>query len=76
MRELCLTDMLRTGRKRNLFRPDCLISGKEDSGNVFARGYYSLADDMKDLVLDRIRKVVRLPFRASAFPSLLPLAMT
>jgi len=53
-----MVDVIRTGRKRNLFRPDCMISGKEDSGNVFARGYYTLGESMKDLVLDRIRKVV------------------
>ena len=53
-----LTDVIRTGKKRDLFRPDNLISGKEDAGNVYARGFYTLGEDMKDLMLDRIRKVV------------------
>ncbi|XP_067942791.1 tubulin alpha-8 chain-like [Watersipora subatra] len=56
--EPTVVDVIRTGRKRDLFRPDCLISGKEDSGNVFARGYFAMADDLRDLALDRIRKVV------------------
>lgn len=34
-----------------------MISGKEDAGNNYARGYYSLGKHMVDVCLDRIRKL-------------------
>ncbi len=34
-----------------------MISGKEDAGNNYARGYYSLGKNMVDVCLDRIRKL-------------------
>ncbi|RZF46606.1 hypothetical protein LSTR_LSTR002938 [Laodelphax striatellus] len=50
-------DEIRTGTYRQLFHPDTLISGKEDAASNFARGYYTIGNEMAELVLDRIRKV-------------------
>ena len=33
------------------------IQGKEDAGNNFARGHYTIGKEIVDLVLDRIRKL-------------------
>ncbi|RZF37500.1 hypothetical protein LSTR_LSTR016567 [Laodelphax striatellus] len=52
-----LPDEIRTGTYRQLFHPDTLISGKEDAASNFARGYYTIGNEMAELVLDRIRKV-------------------
>ena len=66
---LFIVDVIRTGRKRNLFRPDNLISGKDDSGNVFARGYYTMADDLRELTMDKVRKLVSNFLRKAIFVS-------
>ena len=50
-------DEMRTGTYRRLFQPDQLLSGKEDAGNNFARGHYSIGKEVVDLCLDRIRKL-------------------
>nr|XP_016441582.1 PREDICTED: tubulin alpha-2 chain-like [Nicotiana tabacum] len=34
-----------------------LISGKEDAANNFARGHYTVGNEIVDLCLDRIRKL-------------------
>jgi Tubulin/FtsZ family, GTPase domain len=39
--EPSVIDEVRTGKYRQLFHPDQLISGKEDAANNFARGHYT-----------------------------------
>ncbi|CAD6996518.1 unnamed protein product [Ceratitis capitata] len=51
------TDEIRTGAYRYLFHPDTLISGKEDAGSNFARGYNLLGHDLIDRTMDAIRRV-------------------
>ena len=53
-------DEVRTGTYRQLFHPEQLITGKEDAANNYARGHYTVGKEMIDIVLDRIRKLVRL----------------
>ncbi|XP_031358520.1 tubulin alpha-1B chain-like isoform X2 [Photinus pyralis] len=55
--EPSVIDEIRTGHYRYLFHPECLITGKEDAANNFARGMYSIGREMIELALDRIRKV-------------------
>jgi len=50
-------DEIRTGRYRQLFHPEQLISGKEDAANNYARGHYTVGREQIDNVLDRIRKL-------------------
>ena len=50
-------DEVRTGTYRQLFHPECLITGKEDAANNYARGHYTVGKEILDLVLDRIRKL-------------------
>jgi len=54
---LTLADEIRTGVYRNLFHPQCLITGKEDAANNYARGHYTIGKEVIDLVLDRIRQI-------------------
>ena len=51
------TDEIRTGYYRQLFHPDSLITGKEDAANNFARGYYSIGEQMINIALNQVRKV-------------------
>lgn len=57
---LSISDEVRTGTYRQLFHPEQLITGKEDAANNYARGHYTIGKEIIDLVLDRIRKLVRL----------------
>ena len=52
-----LVDEVRTGKYRQLFHPEQLISGKEDAANNYARGHYTVGKELIDLFLDRIRKL-------------------
>lgn len=54
---------MRTGTYRQLFHPEQLITGKEDAANNYARGHYTIGKEIVDLVLDRIRKLVRTALR-------------
>ena len=47
---------IRCGTYRQLFRPDNLVSGKEDAANNFARGHYTVGKDMLENVVEQIRK--------------------
>lgn len=49
-------DEIRTGTYKELFHPENLISGKEDSADCFARGKCIMGPEVIDLLLDRIRK--------------------
>ncbi len=48
-------DEVRTSTYRDLYHPDQLISGKEDAGSNYARGYYTVGKGMVGKALDRIR---------------------
>ncbi|XP_017251348.1 tubulin alpha-3 chain [Daucus carota subsp. sativus] len=48
---------VRTGKYRQLFHPEQLISGKEDAANNFARGHYTVGREIVDGCLDRVRKL-------------------
>uniref|UniRef100_A0A3Q2U7S4 Tubulin/FtsZ GTPase domain-containing protein n=1 Tax=Gallus gallus TaxID=9031 RepID=A0A3Q2U7S4_CHICK len=53
-------DEVCTGTYRQLFHPEQLIIGKEDAANNYARGYDTIGKEIVDLVLDCIRKLVRI----------------
>ncbi|EZA62520.1 Tubulin alpha-3 chain [Ooceraea biroi] len=55
--EPTVIDEVRTGTYHQLFHPEQLISGKEDAANNYARGHYTLGEEIIDLVLNRIRKI-------------------
>ncbi|KAI3357805.1 hypothetical protein L3Q82_016198, partial [Scortum barcoo] len=57
--EPTVIDEVRTGTYRQLFHPEQLITGKEDAANNYARGHYTVGKEIIDLVLDRIRKLLR-----------------
>ncbi|XP_015590398.1 tubulin alpha chain [Cephus cinctus] len=65
--EPTVIDEIRTGAYRYLFDPSCLITGKEDAANNFARGYYSIGQEAIYLVLDRIRKVAEACSKLAGF---------
>ncbi|CDQ56615.1 unnamed protein product [Oncorhynchus mykiss] len=58
--EPTVIDEVRSGTYRQLFHPEQLITGKEDAANNYARGHYTIGKEIIDLVLDRIRKLVRI----------------
>lgn len=62
-------DEVRTGTYRQLFHPEQLITGKEDAANNYARGHYTTGKEIVDMVIDRVRKLVRhfSLFRYTAF---------
>ena len=55
--ELTFIDECRKGTYRQLFHPEQMVTGKEDTANNYARGHYPIAKEIVDLVLDRIRKL-------------------
>ena len=55
--EPTVIDEVRTGTYRKMFHPDYLIAGKEDAANNFARGKYTIGQEIIDLTLDKIRKL-------------------
>lgn len=56
--EPTVIDELRTGTYRQLIHPEQLISGKEDAGNNFARGHYTISREIVDLCFDRIESLL------------------
>ena len=48
---------VRTGKYKQLFHPEQLITGKEDAANNYARGHYTIGKEIIDQVLDRLRKL-------------------
>ncbi|PWA31125.1 hypothetical protein CCH79_00002913 [Gambusia affinis] len=55
--EPTVIDEVRTGKYRQLFHPEKLISGKEDAANNYARGHYIIGKEIIDPVLDSIHKL-------------------
>ncbi|XP_042874756.1 tubulin alpha chain-like isoform X2 [Penaeus japonicus] len=54
--EPSVVDEVRHGVYRDLFRPDDLVTHTEDAANNFARGRYSVGQEVVRKVLNRIRK--------------------
>lgn len=52
-----VTDEIRTGTYRHLFNPSWLITGKEDAASNFARGYYTVGNEMSEIFMDTVRRV-------------------
>lgn len=50
-------DEVRTGKYKDLFHPELLISGKEDAANNYARGHYTVGKELIEPALDTIRKL-------------------
>ena len=55
--ESSVIDEVRTGKYRQLFHPEQLITGKEDAANNYARGHYTVGKEQVDNVTDKIRKL-------------------
>jgi tubulin alpha len=49
-------DKISTGTYRQLFRPEQLITGKEDAANIYARGHFTFGREIEHLILDSIQK--------------------
>ncbi len=47
-----------TGTYSQIFHPEQVISGKEDTTNNFDRDHYTVGKEIVNIVLDRIRKLV------------------
>ncbi|KAF6199213.1 hypothetical protein GE061_007238 [Apolygus lucorum] len=56
--EPSVVDEIRTGAYRRLFNSEFMLTGKEDAASNFARGYYSVGNELSELCMDRIRKVM------------------
>ena len=52
-----LIDEVRTGTYRQLFKPENMITGKEDAANNYARGHYTIGKELIDVTCDRLRRV-------------------
>ncbi|KAF6038166.1 hypothetical protein EB796_003529 [Bugula neritina] len=52
-----VVDEIRTGKYRQLFHPEQMITGKEDAANNYARGHYTVGKELVDRVMDRIRRL-------------------
>ena len=55
--EPSVVDELRTGSYRDLFRPDAMVSGKEDAANCYARGHYTAGKEQIEVAMDRLRRM-------------------
>ncbi|CAD8095980.1 unnamed protein product [Paramecium primaurelia] len=50
-------DELKRGQFRDLFQPEQMISGKDDAGGIYARGYYGVGKDLIDQSMDKIKQL-------------------
>jgi len=55
--EPSVIDDVKQGPYNRLFHPECMITGKEDAANNYARGHYTVGKEMLELTLDRIRRL-------------------
>ena len=55
--EPTVIDEVRTGTYRQLFKPENLITGKEDAANNYARGHYTIGKELIDVTVDKLRRV-------------------
>ncbi|KAK3817285.1 MAG: tubulin alpha chain-like protein [Benniella sp.] len=51
-----VVDEVRTGKYRQLFHPESMVSYREDASNNYARGHYTIGKEAIEPVLSRIRK--------------------
>ncbi|MBN3296175.1 TBA1C protein, partial [Amia calva] len=52
--EPTVIDEIRSGRSRQLYHPEQLISGKEDAANNYARGHYTIGKEVIDSVFSHL----------------------
>jgi len=57
--EPSVIDRLQSGKNKNLYNPDHMITGKEDAANNFARGYYSIGREYIDQIMESITSAVQ-----------------
>ena len=57
---LRVSDEVRSGKYRQLFHPEQMITGKEDAANNYARGHYTVGKEKIDSTLDCMRRLVRI----------------
>ncbi|KAI0289933.1 tubulin alpha, partial [Multifurca ochricompacta] len=50
-------DEVRTGKYRELFHPETMITGKEDAASNYARGHYTVGKEKIDIILDKVRRL-------------------
>ncbi|KAF8490003.1 alpha tubulin [Russula emetica] len=50
-------DEVRTGKYRELFHPETMITGKEDAASNYARGHYTVGKEKIDVILDKVRRL-------------------
>ncbi|XP_014259632.1 tubulin alpha-4 chain-like [Cimex lectularius] len=55
--EPTVIDELRTGPLKHLFAPSSLVNGVEDAANNYARGHYTAGGQMKEAVMEPVRKM-------------------
>jgi tubulin alpha len=55
--EPTVIDEIRTGKYKDLFHPEQLITGKEDAANNYARGHYTVGKEHIDNVLEKLKKL-------------------
>ena len=53
----CTLDEIRNGTYKELFKPDHLVTGKEDAANNYARGHYTIGKEYIDATMDKMRKI-------------------
>ncbi|VDL89253.1 unnamed protein product [Schistocephalus solidus] len=60
-------DELRTGAYRQFWNPTCLINGKEDAANNYARGHLTVGKSKMDVIAEEVLKMVERCDSLSAF---------
>lgn len=55
--EPTVIDEVKNGPYKELFHPEQLIRGKEDAANNYARGHYSVGQEIIENVMDHLRKL-------------------
>jgi tubulin alpha len=52
-----IADEVKTGTYKSLFKPENMITGKEDAANNFARGHYTIGKELIDVTCDKIQRM-------------------
>ncbi|KAF9312776.1 Tubulin alpha-3C/D chain [Podila horticola] len=55
--EETVVDEVRSGKYRNLYHPQNMISHREDASNNYARGHYTIGKELIDPIMERIHKM-------------------
>ncbi|CAK65272.1 unnamed protein product (macronuclear) [Paramecium tetraurelia] len=56
--EPTLINQVKTGKFKEMFKPEQFVSGKGGAAHNFGRGHYSIGREYIDICLERIRKIV------------------